>query len=342
MVSAVQGAPRDLRRRTTLADVALAAGVSQSTASRALSDSPLVNADTRRRVWEVAGRLRFRPNHLASSLRRGATLTIGLVVPDVGNAFFARALKAAQEALKVGGYHVLVIDSDRSPEGERAALDTMRAHRVDGLIVATSGGYEDVGVPVVFFDTVPEGNGVSAVAMDNAGGVGQLVEHLARVHGHERIGFIGSEGSVGRERLDGFGSALARAGLPARPERIRLVDLREAEVAARAAAHALLALPEPPTALVVGADTIAAGTLRALRDADRRVPADVALASFDELVMADLLDPPVTSLDRHDAELGRRSAELLLSALHDDPRAAPEVHRVAMALHPRRSCGCGA
>jgi DNA-binding LacI/PurR family transcriptional regulator len=342
MVSAVQRAPGG-SRRITLADVARAAGVSQSTASRALSDSPLVNEDTRRRVWEVAGRLRFRPNHLASSLRRGATLTVGLVVPDVGNAFFARALKAAQEALKVGGYHVLVIDSDRSAEGERAALDTMRAHRVDGLIVATSGGFEDVGVPVVFFDTVPPGNGgVSAVAMDNAGGVGQLVEHLARVHGHERIGFIGSVETVGRERLDGFRAALERVGLPPAPDRIRLVDLREAEVAARAAAHALLALPDPPTALVVSADTIAAGTLRALRDADRRVPADVALASFDELVMADLLDPPVTSLDRHDTELGRRSAELLLGALRDDPRAAPAVHRVAMALHPRRSCGCGA
>ena len=236
-------------RRTTLADVALAAGVSQSTVSRALSDSPLVNEDTRRRVWEVAGRLRFRPNHVASSLRRGATLTVGLVVPDVGNAFFARALKAAHVALKVGGYHVLVIDSDRSADGERAALDTMRAHQVDGLIVATSGGYEDAGVPVVFFDTVPPGDRVCAVAMDNAGGVGQLVEHLALVHGHERIGFIGSVDSVGRERLEGFRAALARVGLPEAPERVRLVDLREAEDAARGAARELLGLAEPPTAL---------------------------------------------------------------------------------------------
>ena len=329
-------------RRTTLADVALAAGVSQSTVSRALSDSPLVNEDTRRRVWEVAGRLRFRPNHVASSLRRGATLTVGLVVPDVGNAFFARALKAAHVALKVGGYHVLVIDSDRSADGERAALDTMRAHQVDGLIVATSGGYEDAGVPVVFFDTVPPGDRVCAVAMDNAGGVGQLVEHLALVHGHERIGFIGSVDSVGRERLEGFRAALARVGLAEAPERVRLVDLREAEDAARGAARELLGLAEPPTALVASADAIAAGTLRGLRDGRRRVPADVAVASFDELVLADLLDPPVTSLDRHDAELGRRSAELLLDALGTGVPAVPDVHRVAMALRPRRSCGCDA
>lgn len=327
-------------RRTTLADVAHAAGVSQSTASRALSDSPLVNADTRRRVWEVAGRLRFRPNHLASSLRRGATHTVGLVVPDVGIAFFARALKAAQQALQVGGYHVLVADTDRSADGERGALDRLRAHQVDGLIVATSGGYEDIGVPAVFFDSLPAATGICAVAMDNAGGIGQLVEHLAGVHGHERIGYVGSGEPVGRERLEGFHTALARAGLEPAPERIRLVDLRDGEVAARAATGELLALEEPPTALVASADTLAAGALRGLRDGGRRVPQEVAVASFDEPVMADLLDPPVTSLDRHDGELGRRAAELLLGALRTGSRAAPEVHRVGMALRTRRSCGC--
>src|SRR6476620_10112475 len=151
----------------TLADVAAEAGVSQATASRALAESPLVNADTRRRVWEVAERLHFQPNRLARSPRSGATMAVGLVVPDVGAAFYASALKSAQDVLEAAGYHVLVLNTGRAAERERQALRTLRAHQVDGLLVATSGGYEEIGVPAVFFDNVPPQPGAGAVAMDN-------------------------------------------------------------------------------------------------------------------------------------------------------------------------------
>src|SRR3954453_9803941 len=116
----------------TLADVAVEAGVSQATASRALAGSPLVNANTRQRVWDVAERLHFQPNRLARPLRgggagggglrgagRGAALAVGLVVPDVGAAFYASALKSAQDVLEAAGYHVLVLNTGRSPERER-------------------------------------------------------------------------------------------------------------------------------------------------------------------------------------------------------------------------------
>ena len=140
--------------RPTLADVAAQAGVSQATVSRALADSPLVNEQTRRRVWEVAERLRFQPNRLASSLRRGATMAIGLVVPDVAAAFYATALKGVQEVVEMAGYHVLVVNTERDARREREALVSLRSHQVDGVIVATSGGYEGIGVPAVFIDNV--------------------------------------------------------------------------------------------------------------------------------------------------------------------------------------------
>src|SRR5215210_4276888 len=198
----------------TLADVASEAGVSQATASRALADSPLVNANTRRRVWEVAERLRFQPNRLARSLRSGATMAVGLVVPDVGAAFYASAVKSAQDVLESAGYHVLVLNTGRAAEREREALRTLRAHQVDGLLVATSGGYEEIGVPAVFFDNIPSEIGAGAVAMENDAGVSLLVEHLAREHGHERIAYIGPpDAALGpsfaaRERLDGFRAAI--------------------------------------------------------------------------------------------------------------------------------------
>ena len=334
----------------TLADVAAEAGVSQATASRALAESPLVNVNTRRRVWEVAERLRFQPNRLARSLRSGATMAVGLVVPDVGASFYASALKSAQDALEARGYHVLVLNTGRAAAREREALRTLRAHQVDGLLVATSGGYEDIGVPAVFFDNVPAQRGAGAVAMDNDGGVRLLVEHLVDVHGHRRIAYMGPPEAVGtgaddvlqgtgRERLEAFRAAVGRAGLPLPPEYLRTSEPASFEEDARVAARELMALAQPPTAMVGGSDTLATGLLRGLREGGHRVPQDVALVSFDEPVSADLLDPPMTCLDRHDRDLGRIAAEALLRALAGDD-GAPGTVRVPAALSVRRSCGC--
>jgi LacI family transcriptional regulator len=334
----------------TLADVASEAGVSQATASRALADSPLVNANTRRRVWEVAERLRFQPNRLARSLRSGATMAVGLVVPDVGAAFYASALKSAQDVLEAAGYHVLVLNTGRAAEREREALRTLRAHQVDGLLVATSGGYEEIGVPAVFFDNVPARAGAPAVAMDNDAGVRLLVEHLVDVHGHERIAYMGPPETVGtgagdvlqgagRERLEAFRAAVGRAGLPLPPEYVRTSEPASFEADGRAAARELMGLERPPTAIVGGTDELATGLLRGLRDGRRSVPGDVALVSFDEPGCADLLDPPLTSLDRHDRELGRIAAEALVRTLRGEG-PEPGTVRVPAALSVRRSCGC--
>jgi LacI family transcriptional regulator len=339
---------RRAHRRPTLADVAAAAGVSRTTASRALSDGPNVSAAARARVWEAAERLRFEPNHLARSLRRGSTMGIGIVVPDVAIAFYATALKGAQETLEAAGYHVLVVNTERAAAHERAALRTLRAHRVDGLIVATSGGYEDIGVPAVFFDNAPlERTAGAVVAMDNEPGVSLLVEHLAGVHGHERIAFLGPPDDVpavhlsARERLSGFRAAMGRARLPLPPEYVRTSDVWLSEATAMQATRELLALEPRPTALVAGADTLALAAMKAAREAGLRVPEDLALVSFDEPPYADLLDPPVTSLDRHDRELGHLAAQMLLGVLGGpEERPPPEVRRVATELRRRRSCGC--
>jgi DNA-binding LacI/PurR family transcriptional regulator len=335
----------------TLADVAAEVGVSQATASRALADSPLVNENTRRRVWEAAERLRFQPNRLARSLRRGATMAVGLVVPDVAAAFYATSLKSAQDTLEAAGYHVLVLSTGRAAQREREALRTLRAHQVDGLILATSGGYEDIGVPTVFYDNVPALPGAGAVAMDNEGGIRLLVEHLAGVHGHGRIAYVGPPEAVGtgaddllqgvgRERLEAFRAAVGRVGLALPPEYLRTSTAFAFEEDARVAVGELVALAEPPTAMVGGTDTHATGLLRGLREHRLRVPEDVALVSFDQPVSADLLDPPMTSLDRHDSELGRIAAETLLRALRGDDDAAGHTVRVTSALTVRRSCGC--
>jgi LacI family transcriptional regulator len=338
-------------RRPTLADVAAAAGVSPSTASRALGTNAHVHARTRERVWAAAQRLNFQPNRLARSLRRGSTMAVGLVIPDVATAFYGAALKGVQDVLDGAGYHVLVVNTDRAAGREREAIRSLQAHQVDGLIVATYGGYEDIGVPAVFFDDVLPDVGVGAVAMENAGGVALLVDHLARVHGHGKIAYAGPPDSTGdgatppvftaRERLDGFRVAAGRAGLPLPPEYVRFADPLVSG-SARAAGDALLGLADPPTAIVAATDANAIGILQAARAGGVVVPGDLALVSFDEPAYADLLEPPMTSLDRHDRELGRRAAELLLGALDGGDVASSAVLRVPLELRIRRSCGCTA
>src|SRR4051812_9216216 len=139
-----------------LADVAAEAGVSLSTASRALHAGSSVRPATRRRVEAAARRLGYEPNRIARSLRTSSSTLVGVIVPDVGIGFYARTVKGAQNVLERAGYNVLVMNTERAPEREFAALRTLLAHRVDGVLVATSGGsFEPAApVPIVFFDNL--------------------------------------------------------------------------------------------------------------------------------------------------------------------------------------------
>jgi LacI family transcriptional regulator len=342
MAAEEEGA-RGRDRRPTLADVAAAARVSTSTASRALRDSPLVSESTRQRVVSASQLLGFEPDRLARSLRTRASLFVGVIVPDVATVFYAAALKGAQCVLEAAGYQLLVMDSERDPARERENLRTLLAHRVDGILLATSGGYEAApGVPVVFFDQVLSGSGAGNVALDNRRGIELLVGHLLE-HGHRRIAFVGAPAGLtsATERLEAFLDVLRDAGIDAGDDDVRLGDVVWSQASGERAMREHLARREPPTAVVGASDSLAIGALRALRAAALDVPADVALVSFDDPAYGDLLDPPMTALSRHDRELGERAARLLLRTLaNGDARAAEDI-RVPAELIVRRSCGCG-
>ena len=202
---------------------------------------------------------------------------------------------------------------------------------------------------------MPSAPAAGAVALCNAEGVATLVEHLVAAHALDRLAYVGPPAApsrgvapfthrVGRERLDGFRAAVGRAGLALPPEYVRTSDPACTAEEAAAVARELLTLPDPPQGIIAGADTLAMGVLDAARGLGMDVPGDVALVSFDEPAYADLIAPPITSLDRHDRQLGRRAAEMLLDALGDGggPLGEPEVERVPLELLVRRSCGCPA
>jgi DNA-binding LacI/PurR family transcriptional regulator len=345
------------RRRPTLNDVAAMAGVSVSTVSRALDGNPRIPADTRQKVVEAATAMGFRRNISARSLRTQSSMLIGVVVPDIGIAFYATVLKAAQNVLEAAGYQVVVMNTERDAQHEAAALNTLQARQVDGLLVATTGGYVPDRVPVVFFDHIIRATGLGYVSPDNAGGMSTLVEHLAEVHGHTRIAFLGAptgptdrikrlENAPATERLEAFRNAMGRLRLPVPPEYLAYGDYEWTEASGQRAVAGLMRLDEPPTAIVAAGDTLALGALRQLRAGRHAVGTEIALVSFDDPVSSDLLDPPMTALGRHDRELGEIGARMLLDALGTGKSgAAPKTDpftevRVPLDLIVRRSCGC--
>jgi LacI family transcriptional regulator len=333
-------------REVTLADVAEYAGVSASTASRALNGRGELSDRTRAAVLEAADVLQFEPSQLARSLRTRTTSTVGFVVPDVSSPFYAAALKGAQRTLEQAGYRVLLMDSGQEAEGEVAALRTLLAHRVDGLLVATVGIERDRfdalvagrATPCVFFDSAVGDTGVGTVLLDNAAGIDLLIDHVV-AHGHRRIGLL--TGSLretsGRERADAFRAALQRHGLTADERHID--GGRWTQETGDVATRRILVAKPRPTALVTSSVELALGALLACRDLGVRIPGELALATFDDAYFAELLDPPLTAVAYDPADVGSRAAELLVEAIRE-PDSGPRKLTVRVDLVTRRSCGC--
>ncbi|MFZ2050502.1 MAG: LacI family DNA-binding transcriptional regulator [Solirubrobacteraceae bacterium] len=338
--SAVQ--PRHpTRRHPTVSDVAAAAGVSTSTVSRALRNSPLINERTRLKVLETMRELGYAPSAIARSLRTRSSPFVGVIVPDVAVEFYAAALKGAQDVLEPAGYQVLVMNNECDPEKEAVALSTLVSHRVGGVLISSSGGYEPCEVPVVFFDQVPgvPGVGDGEVLLDNRGGIEQLLEHLIG-HGHRRIAYLGGPAGYtsGDERREAFLAAAAMASLELSSGYVQMSDYRWSEESGERMTANLLSLDRPPSAILAGSETLAIGALRMLRKADIRVPQDIALVCFDDPRLGDLIDPPITAISQHSTEFGQRAAAMLLQRLQGpQPRAAA---RISAQLVVRRSCGC--
>lgn len=339
---------RRTNRHSTLADVAEVAGVSPSTASRALNGRGELSEETRAAVLAAASMLGFQPSALARSLRTQRTHTIGFVVPDVASPFYASALKGAQGALEEAGYRVMLMDSGQQVDGELAALQTLVNHQVDGLLLSTGGipvrRFDEIvgrrGTPCVFFDSVLDGRGDGRVILENDEGTRVLVEHLAS-HGHGRIAVLAGsqEETSGTERLAAFRSAMRSLGLPVRRGYVRVCAwLQEA---ARLATHDLLALETPPTAIVASSAELALGCLAACRERAVELPGKLALVAFDDPYFGPLLEPPLTAVGYDPAGVGRAAAELLVEAL-GDPSGTPREVRIPVTLLRRQSCGCEA
>jgi DNA-binding LacI/PurR family transcriptional regulator len=298
----------------TIHQVAAEAGVSPSTVSNVLNGrSDRMLPQTRERVEQAIARLGYRPNGPARQLRTGRSQVVGLVVPSVANPFwgtFARHLEAA--ALQAG-YRVLLCNSERDPDRERDYLEELWADGIRGVVLCSSlPSLEHVlplverGLVMVAFDrTAQAGDPPSLVniSVDNAVGAELATRHLLQL-GHRRLAFVsGSLRSVNRRaRFRGFEAALEQFGLSADDALVwsggpddRYGDLDFPDLG-RTAARALLATDRPPTAIVAINDMCALGVSASARDAGLQVGADLSVVGFDDIMLADLATPPLTTI----------------------------------------------
>jgi LacI family transcriptional regulator len=302
-------------------DVASLAGVSLATVSRVMNGRDDVRSDLAARVHDAVGVLGYRRDLTASNLRRTdrVSATLGLIIEDVANPFFSSLHRGVEDVARTQGVLTFAGSSDEDPDRERELAEAFSARGVDGLVIvpcSSDQGYltrdRDAGMALVFVDRPPRFIDADAVVTDNAGGARAAVAHLIAA-GHSRIAFLGDRPSVftAAERRRGYRDALAAAGIPAEPalERVGLVDSAAAELAARE----LLLAPEPPSAIFAGQNLITIGTMRALRQLG--LQREVALVGFDDVTLADMVEPGVSVVAQDPYELGRQAAELLFSRL---------------------------
>jgi LacI family transcriptional regulator, galactose operon repressor len=308
-------------RRPTMKDVAALAGVSLATVSRVVNDSGDVRDDLAARVRDAVSVLGYRRDLTASTLRRADRLSasIGLVLEDVGNPFFSAVQRGVEDIARRRGVLTFAGSSDEEPARERELAESLSARGIDGLVMAPCGADQaylarerDAGVALVFVDRLPRLLDADSVVTDNRGGARAAVEHLLAA-GHRRIGFLGDRQSIytAAERRRGYREALAGAGISADPalERYELI----ATPAAAAAAHDMLTAPDGPTALFASQNLITVGCAQTLRALGRHH--EVALVGFDDVPLADLVEPGLTVVAQHPVSMGRRAAELLFERL---------------------------
>jgi LacI family transcriptional regulator len=331
------------RRSATMRDVATVAGVGIATVSRVVNGKPGVTADLAERVTRAAELLGYRHDLTASSLRRAdrRTNTIGLILEDAANPFSAALHRAVEDTAADRGLLVLAGSTDEDPVRERGLVKTFTARRVDGLIVVPTGRTDTeldaarrAGTPVVCVDRPTTAPGVDTVTVDNRTGIRAAVKAL-HAAGHRRIAFLGDLPTIwtAEERYAGFVEGLATTGCVLDAPLVRR-GLHGTHAAEQAALD-LLTLPQPPTALVSGQNLLTVGARRALQDL--RLQHRVALIGFDDLPLAELLEPGVSVIAQDHAAIGREAATLLCDRL--DGEQGPARHRVLATRYLARGSG---
>lgn len=325
-----------MAQRIRMADIATKLGVSRTTVSRVLSGKSVafrIAPETAERILKEAEKVGYQPSQLARGLRTAFSRTLGLLVSDISNPFFANIAWAAEQAAEQQGFAVIVGSSGEDLKRERAYVNNLISRGADGLIVAPAGpDYEHLaelqrdGYPFVTLDRVFEDLDCDWVAVDNQGAARGLCEVLAE-RGCKRIAFLGGrmETSTARLRLEGYRAALRGAGLAFDQTRVHLSDF--SVESGRRGAEQLLKLPVPPDGIFCANNKILFGCLDRLASAPKEPWAALPIASFDETPFMKVLGRTLVVAAQPEHKIGARAVELLLKRILSGPPGSPRMNK---------------
>ncbi|WP_342361846.1 LacI family DNA-binding transcriptional regulator [Terrarubrum flagellatum] len=344
-----------LKPASGIGDVAQAAGVSVTTVSNVLNGrAERMSAETRSRVMQAIEQLGYTPSASARQLKTGRSRTVGLVVPTVANPFWGSVAHEIEKAALARGYNVMICNAERDPIAERQYAETLLSYGVKGVIFGSSpvsfdhlASLRSRGLVIAAFDwrgTDEDDAAACSVSVDNELGVRLAIQHLIGL-GHRRIGAI--SGPIRTEsrikRLAGFRAAMRDAGLAIDEDLMwegaavsGYGDTEGAELG-RAGMRELLTRREPPSAVFAMNDLYAWGAYAGARDMGLRIPDDVSIVGFDDIVLSELIQPPLTTVRQPTAAMSRSMIAGLLAQLEAQPTGAPAHLSAAPALIIRGS-----
>jgi len=332
------------RKRATIKDVAALASVSRQTVSRVLNDKGYVAEETRARVLAAIETLGYHPSAVARSMVAGRTCTLGCISPNLTDYTFASIIEGAQAEARRQGYFILTGSAPAEPDVE-PLLEEMLRRRVDGLLILNpraDGRYRhflpliEKGVAVVYAGNSPAEEPASSVRCDDREGGYRATRYLIDL-GHTAIATVSGpdneECTV--DRLEGYVQALSQTGLRVDPALVVSGDW--SSTSGYQATRRLLGTSHNFSAIFAQNDRMAIGAIHALREAGRRVPANISVIGFDDIPMASYFDPPLTTLHQLLESLGRRAAQLLIETIHD-PHRQPSQVLIPARFVERSSC----
>jgi len=326
------------QKPTTIKEIAKRLNVSISTVSRALHNHSSIGLRTKMQVQQLAAELNYEPNQAAISFKQGKTMTLGVILPNLQEEFFSLAINGIEDIASRNNYTVLIGQSRDSAEREARIVDTMRRHRVDGLVVSlakTTKNFdhftqlEKYNIPVVFFDRIPDLPDMYSVSCNLQNSSIELVDWLT-AQGHRKIGFIKGPDTLlpTRERLLGYQQGLKKHGIKPESSYVVSTDLSAAKTAD--AIHKLLALRNRPTAVITFNDYVALDAMKYVKQLGLNINKDIDFVSFANLPVTSYLDhPPAASVEQFPYQQAEKATEVLLQLINkQEPPTA--VRRIVM------------
>lgn len=333
------------KRKTTITDVAVKAGVSKSTVSQYLNKRyQYMSAETKNKIEKVIEELNFRPNDNARNLKVKKTKVVGIVVANLLHHLSTEIVRVVEERLQSHEIKIFICNSDDSPEKESDYIDLLISKQVDGIIIFPVGNDPKVynyvitnGIPMVFIDRLVEGVTTDCILLDNKQACHIAVSQLQK-KGHENIAFLTLQTdipvSARRERIEGFKEAMSFYQLEVRENNVFSVPREDIlEVLEQRFLQ-----DDKPTAIVAGNDLVLREVLSFINKFNLTVPNDVALVSIDEVTYSNLYNPSITTVNQPVIEMGSKTADILLDRINGKAVEPFLVYRFAPELIVRGSC----